>query len=166
MRYEPNFAASSASAALPARAARKTEAASACVHGTLRAVSIPWSERRPPKAWNASWRTLSAPRKSSKVCTLAPAAPDRRSAHALKDVGSRTPSALSGRNVGYTLVFRPESRIFSCRSSGSAGSSVVQMTATRFAERMSWTRSNGSLAFARSQTEAAVAGPTRSSIPK
>ena len=50
--------------------------------------------------------------------------------------------------------------------SESAGSSVVQITATRFAARMSWTRRPESFALASRQIASADAGLIVASIPK
>ena len=50
----------------PPCAALKIAAASARVHGSASAASIPWSERRAPNAWKASWRA-SAPRQSRRT---------------------------------------------------------------------------------------------------
>ena len=104
--------------------------------------------------------------KSSNERIRARAAPASRSTHGLKAAGLATPSALSGRKAGYTRVLRPACLILSWASRESAGSSVVQMTATRFAARMSCTRRVGSRSFARAQIESALAGPIRESIPK
>ena len=95
-----------------------------------------------------------------------PAAPPNFSIQALKAAGLPTARALSGRNAGYTLVFSPLARIFLWRSSESAGSSVVHTTATLALANKSLTRREASCALASFQTDAALEGFSRTSIPK
>src|ERR1022692_5116902 len=102
MTNEANPSCLSTLAAWPDRALSNMAAAAFSEHGFAWQLFNPWSERRPPAAWNVSWRCFSASRKFANDPIEILLAAAKRSTHGLKMLGRFTRRDLSGRNVGNT----------------------------------------------------------------